>query len=100
MGQLSMKFMLPFNFSPSVKRSALFIGLAVVALCGCSDNKQPGQGGATGKITIKGSNTVGEELAPRVIAEYKKDHPNLAVEMETKGSGSGFWGLIAGVCDI
>jgi phosphate transport system substrate-binding protein len=49
---------------------------------------------------IKGSNTVGEELAPRLISEYQKAHPDLAVSLETKGSGSGFWGLIAGVCDI
>jgi phosphate transport system substrate-binding protein len=49
---------------------------------------------------IKGSNTVGEELAPRLIAEYKKDHPNVAIDLETRGTGSGFYGLFAGACDI
>jgi phosphate transport system substrate-binding protein len=52
------------------------------------------------RIVIKGSNTVGEELAPRLIAEYKKDHPNVAIDLETRGTGSGFYGLFAGACDI
>jgi phosphate transport system substrate-binding protein len=51
-------------------------------------------------VVIKGSNTVGEELAPRLIDEYKRVHPEVTMSLETKGSGSGFWGLIAGVCDI
>lgn len=56
-------------------------------------------GGST-KIVIKGSNTVGEELAPKLIAEYEKDHPDIAIDLETRGTGSGFYGLFLGVCDI
>jgi phosphate transport system substrate-binding protein len=53
-----------------------------------------------GKITIKGSNTVGEELAPRLIAEYQKDHSGVTISLESKGTGTGISNLIAGTCDI
>jgi phosphate transport system substrate-binding protein len=83
------------------------LGLSVF-LPGCSEKQPPPdsaaqahpQPGAQEKVVIKGSNTIGEELAPKLIAEYKKDHPNIVIDLETKGSGSGFWGLIGGVCDI
>jgi phosphate transport system substrate-binding protein len=62
-------------------------------LAGCSPATQE-------RVIIKGSNTVGEELAPRLIAEYRKDHPALMIDLETQGTGSGFYGLLAGACDI
>ncbi len=71
--------------------SALILVGALLA--GCS-------GGHTDKITIRGSNTVGEELAPRLIAEYRKDHPNVAFDLEFKGSTYGFGALMVGRCDI
>ena len=71
-----------------------------VVIAGCSPNQEAPPPATPNKVVIKGSNTVGEELAPRLIAEYKKEHPQVSIELETKGSGSGFWGLIAGVCDI
>lgn len=52
------------------------------------------------RIVIKGSNTFGEELAPALIEKYQKNHPNVAFELESKGSGSGFAALLAGECDI
>src|SRR5205085_4256334 len=52
------------------------------------------------KVVIKGSNTIGEELGPRLIAEYKKDHPAAAFELESKGTGSGLWALVASQCDL
>jgi ABC-type phosphate transport system substrate-binding protein len=64
-------------------------------LAGCSEKneapKAPGNSGngATvprGKVVIKGSNTVGEELAPRLISEFKKDHPNAKFELESNGT--------------
>jgi len=47
-----------------------------------------------------GSNTVGEELVPRLVAEYKKDHPAVAFEMEFKGTTYGLGALMVGRCDI
>ena len=77
--------------------SLCLLGLLVA---GCPGSKPASEAGSGTKVLIRGSNTFGEELAPRLIAEYKKDHPKVAIDLETKGSGSGFWGLIAGVCDI
>jgi phosphate transport system substrate-binding protein len=51
-------------------------------------------------IVIKGSNTFGEELAPALVEQYRKDNPNVQVELESRGSGSGFEALLAGQCDI
>ena len=70
-------------------------------LCGCSgggDSSTPPPGGP--KVTIRGSNTVGEELAPKLIAAYKQDHPGVAFDLESKGTGYGFGNLLAGGCDI
>ena len=55
---------------------------------------------AQDKIVIRGSNTIGEELAPRLIAEYKKDHKDAAFDLEFKGSGYGIGALMGGYCDI
>ena len=52
------------------------------------------------KITIKVSNTFGDELGPALVAEYRKQHPNVAIELESKGSASGFAALLAGECDM
>src|SRR5438105_3121260 len=61
--------------SATLRYSRVQLCAASVILCAllvsaCSDNKQPATPGsrATGKIIIKGSNTIGEELAPRLIA--------------------------------
>jgi phosphate transport system substrate-binding protein len=62
---------------------------------GCSPEKK-----VTGKIVIKGSNTFGEELGPRLAEEFRKQQPEVTVEIESKGSGSGFAALLAGECDI
>lgn len=51
-------------------------------------------------IVIRGSNTVGEELAPRLIAEYKKDHTGVAFDTEFKATGYGLAELRGGLCDI
>lgn len=52
------------------------------------------------KITIKGSNTFGEELGPALIAEFLKARPDAEIALESKGSASGFAALFAGECDI
>jgi phosphate transport system substrate-binding protein len=52
------------------------------------------------RIVIKGSNTFGKELAPALTEAYRKDHPNIVFELESKGSGSGFEALLGRQCDI
>ena len=65
---------------------ALFLGVLAAA--------------AQDKITIRGSNTIGEELAPRLIAEYKKTHANVSFDLEFKGTGYGIGALMGGYCDL
>lgn len=79
-----------------------FFGLSIVALLlsGCSADKPTIDPTAKGQVTIKGSNTFGEELAPRLIAAYNKSRPNVGVALESKGSVSGITALIAEECDI
>ena len=55
---------------------------------------------SSGKVIIKGSNTIGEELAPRLVAEYKKDHASASFELESKATGYGLAALMAGQCDL
>src|SRR5208283_2227535 len=81
----------------SAKQRAFRKGLGLIllsaALAGCS-------GGKPEKIIILGSNTIGEELAPRLAAEFKKEHPAVAFDLEFKGSTYGLGALIVGRCDI
>jgi len=76
-------------------------------ISGCSDKTQSpataptaSSKGESQKIVIKGSNTIGEELGPQLIAQYKKDHPGAVFELESKGTGSGLWALVANQCDV
>ena len=64
-----------------------------VVLAGCPASK-------TEKVVIRGSNTIGEELVPRIIAEYRKEHPETTFDLEFKGTIYGFGALVAGLCDI
>lgn len=70
--------------------SASFVTLVLVTNAGAQ----------SGRIVIKGSNTFGEELAPALIEKYRRQHPNISIEVESKGSASGFAALLAGECDI
>ena len=74
-------------------RNSLGLILLGALIAGCS-------GGKPEKIIMLGSNTIGEELAPLLVAEYKKDHPAVAFELEFKGTTYGMGALIAGRCDI
>lgn len=95
---------LPLCEAPWAKK----INFAATALCvallapACSDKQQASPPPPTlqGKIVIKGSNTIGEELAPRLIAEYKKEHPAVDIELQSKLTGYGLAALIAGQCNI
>ena len=56
--------------------------------------------GKPGKIIIRGSNTFGEELAPQLIAEYRKEHPTVVFDTEYKGTTYGMGALMVERCDI
>ena len=55
---------------------------------------------AAEKILIRGSNTFGEELGVRLIAEFHSANPGITVDLESKGTATGFAALTAGECDI
>src|ERR1035437_9133893 len=82
-------------FGPKSMNLPQDLGLLLLsaALAGCS-------GGKPDKIVILGSNTLGEELAPRLAAEFKKEHPAIAFDLECKGPPCGLGALIVGRCDI
>lgn len=69
-----------------------FVGL-IFLVASCSPKP-------TDTIVIRGSNTIGEELAPRLIAEFKKDHPNVNFDLEFKGTSYGLGTLMVERCDI
>jgi phosphate transport system substrate-binding protein len=74
-----------------------------VMVAGCPAGKQTAETPETtlpGKIVIRGSNTIGEELAPRLISEYKKEHPAASFDLECKGTSYGMGALMGGFCDI
>lgn len=96
----------PFTLSPMKLVQgfgALCLGLL---LTGCpagkptSDNSTGAPATGGNKVVIRGSNTIGEELAPRLIAEFKQEHPAISFELEPKATGYGMAALRAGQCDI
>jgi phosphate transport system substrate-binding protein len=82
-----------FDLRPASVRNGFGWILLGVMLAGCS-------GGKPEKIVMLGSNTIGEELAPRLAAEYKKDHPGTVFEFEFKGTTYGMGALMVSRCDI
>ncbi len=81
------------GFTATSLRNGLSLLLLAGLMAGCS-------GGKVDKVVILGSNTVGEELAPRLVADYKKEHPEVQFEMEFKGTTYGLGALMVGRCDI
>src|SRR6185369_5287783 len=89
--------------SPRLVRGiSLFLVSWVVA--GCPARNQSSEPAVArrseGKVVIKGSNTIGEELAPRMIAEYKKEHSGADFDIEPKATMYGLAALRVGQCDI
>ena len=85
----------------------LSCGLIAVGLllAGCPSGNQSTASGTNKlsndkKIVVRGSNTIGEELAPRWIAEFKKNHADVVFELEPKATGYGMAALRSGQCDI
>jgi phosphate transport system substrate-binding protein len=70
------------------------LALAGLLLAGCSGKTE------SESIVIRGSNTVGEELAPALVAEYRKEHPGATFDLEFKGTSYGSGALMVGRCDI
>ncbi len=90
----------------SIVKLTCLLGVSVL-LFGCPAGKPVGDpsGGAatptpTNTVVIRGSNTIGEELAPGLISEFKKAHPAAAFDLETKATGYGMAALRIGQCDI
>ncbi|HZQ46401.1 MAG TPA: phosphate ABC transporter substrate-binding protein [Verrucomicrobiae bacterium] len=81
----------------AVCASVVLLGFIVA---GCPGGRQKPEVEPDGKIVIRGSNTIGEELAPRLIAEYKKEHPAIGFDLESKATGYGLASLASGQCDI
>jgi phosphate transport system substrate-binding protein len=75
----------------SFKKASLILSLALIA--GCAEQ-------SSDSVVIRGSNTVGEELAPRLAEEYKKAHPNVNFDLEFKGTSYGLGALMVDRCDI
>jgi phosphate transport system substrate-binding protein len=72
------------------------LGLVGAVLTGCPSGRMVREQ----KVVISGSNTFGEELGPRLIVLYKKEHPAVTFEAGFKATGYGVGALVAGQCDI
>src|SRR5262249_33144609 len=81
---------------------AACLSLLAFGVSSCSEKQAPPvtPPASSGKLVIKGSNTIGEELGPRLIAAYKQEHPQADIGLESKATGYGFAALMAGQCDL
>jgi len=79
----------------------LLLALSCLLWCGCPANPPASPSGPpAGKVVIRGSNTIGEELAPRLIAEFRRQHPEIEFDLESKATGYGMAALRVGKCDL
>ncbi|MDB6058773.1 MAG: pstS1, partial [Verrucomicrobiales bacterium] len=82
-----------------LKNAPLLIALALFG--GCSEQSANDNAAADkDNIVIRGSNTVGEELAPRLIQDYSKSHQGMKFDTEFKGSSYGLGALMVDRCDV
>jgi phosphate transport system substrate-binding protein len=54
----------------------------------------------TDTVVIRGSNTIGEELAPHLISVFKRANAGINFDLESKATGYGMAALRIGQCDI
>ena len=59
-----------------------------------------GPGLANPELSIRGSDTFGEELGPKLVAAFQESQPSCPVELESLGSVSGIGALLDESCDI
>ena len=85
--------MITKNLSAKTSSAKWFTSLIAIVISATSVFAQD-------KVAIRGSNTIGEELAPQLIAGYKQSHKDAAFDLEFKGSGYGIGALMGGYCDI
>src|SRR5690349_17218780 len=90
--KISLRSLRTGSATASMLRSVL-LGVVLVIAVSCSPP-------ASEQIAIRGSNTFGEELAPKLIAEFKKDHAQVKFDTEFKGTPYGFGALMVDKCDI
>ena len=98
---------LTFHSIIRVTKLVCLLGISALML-GCPAGKPSGDSSVgstaaptpTNTVVIRGSNTIGEELAPKLVAEFKKTQPAVAFDLETKATGYGMAALRAGQCDI
>lgn len=83
---------------PATALKLFALSLFTLMLAACSDNRSAAT--LSGRVVIKGSNTFGEELGPRLIEAYRRTRPNVTVTLESNSSGAGIAALLAGECDI
>ena len=83
----------------TVARNASLFALGLL-VAGCPADKPAREAASGDKVVIRGSNTFGEELAPRLIAEYKKNHATAVFDVESKATVYGMAALVGGKCDI
>ena len=75
--------------------------IALLVVGGCSEQSTTDTtSGDKNSIVLRGSNTVGEELAPRLAQEYTKSHPGAKFDTEFKGSSYGLGALMVDRCDV
>lgn len=103
-----LSYLTGFKLAPAQPVKAVGLLALALILAGCpagkpapdaTSNQSPTASKAD-KVIIRGSNTIGEELAPQLIAEFKKDHPGITFDLEAKATGYGLAALRAGQCDL
>lgn len=80
----------------------IFVLGLLCGLTGCPAPQKPEESAAspTKKLILRGSNTIGEKLAPRLMAAYTNTHPDVYFDGEFKGTGYGLGALSTANCDI
>jgi len=90
---------LNFAMNTFFKKAPLLIAFAIIG--GCSEQATTDNAAIDkDNIVVRGSNTVGEELAQRLTQEYSKTHSGVKFDTEFKGSSYGLGALMVDRCDI